>query len=260
MKIAIITLSAEGARLMARLQKAFPTAAAYVHEKVPSPQVGKPFSRMADLTAEVYKSFDALVFIAPCGAVVRVIAPHLGGKKTDPAVVQVDIGGRYAVSLLGGHEAGANNLAVAVANAIGAEPVISTSEEASKYIIAGVGCRKGKEAGAIVDAVKSALSAAGVHLSKVRLIASADVKQNETGLIEAARLLGVPVRFISSDEIKKTTRGFARSAFVEEKVGLPAVAEPSALLAGRRTTLLQEKRKYGGITVALAKEHSLSLE
>lgn len=260
MKVAFITLSREGARLVEILIAKYPGAGVFIHEKAPLSAGARSFSSVMELTAEIFGSYDGLVYIAPAGAVVRAIAPKLSGKKSDPAVVQVDIGGRYAVSLLSGHEGGANSLAVAVANAIGAEPVISTSTEAVKNIIVGVGCRKGMDAAPIVEAVYKALEEAKASLEKVRFMASADVKENEPGLAEAARRLGVPLRFIKSDEIRNCGREFAHSAFVMEKVGVPAVAEPSALLAGRRTVLILGKRKYGGITVAVAKESFLSLE
>ncbi|MBI5814151.1 MAG: cobalamin biosynthesis protein [Nitrospinae bacterium] len=261
MKLAVITLSREGGKLAASLLDAIPGAAGFIHEKVDGADGRlKKFSRVVELTAKIFKKHDGLVYIAPCGAVVRAIAPHISGKKTDPAVVVVDIGGRYAVSLLSGHEGGANGLAVQVSNIIGAEPVISTSTDAAKNLIVGVGCRKGKEAAAIVAAVKSALEEAGERIEKVRVIASADVKSDEAGLIEAARELGAPLRFIPSEDIRNTWREFSRSKFVQQSVNLPAVAEPAALLAGRRTSLILEKRKYGGVTVALARENCSSLE
>ena len=64
------------------------------------------------------------------GAAVRLVAPLLGAKQTDPAVLAVDETGQHVVALLGGHQSGANALAQAVADAIGAEPVISTASDA----------------------------------------------------------------------------------------------------------------------------------
>ncbi|MBI4667166.1 MAG: cobalamin biosynthesis protein [Nitrospinae bacterium] len=259
--VAVITLSPEGGKLAGALLNRLPGSRGYIHEKAAYGDGRfEKFSRVVDLTAEIFGKVRGLVYIAPCGAVVRAIAPHLSGKKTDPAVVQVDIGGRYAVSLLSGHEGGANDLAMEVANAIGAEPVISTSTEAAKNIIVGVGCRKGKSAGSIKAAIMDSLEITGVSLAKVRLIASADVKENEPGLIEAARELGLPVRFIPSEDIRRADLPVERSDFVQEKVNLPAVAEPAALLAGRRTSLILKKLKRDGVTVALAKENCSSLE
>ena len=172
-------------------------------------------------------------------------------------MVVVDAGGRYAISLLSGHEGGANDLAVTVANILGAEPVISTTTEALKTLIVGIGCRRGTAAESIVSAVKTALEDAALPLDEVRLLASADLKADEAGLVEAARILRIPLRFIASDEIRSLARDFERSDFVASKVNLPAVAEPSALLAGRRTRLVLPKTICDGITVAVARENCL---
>ena len=212
------------------------------------------FDRIADLAGELFASFRNLVFIAPAGLVVRAIATHVRDKTTDPAVVVVDVGGRWAVSLLSGHGGGANDLAMAVANALAAEPVITTTTEAGRTIIVGVGCRRGAQAEQIVGAINQALARAGTTIEQVRLIASADVKRDEPGLIEAAERLGRPLRFVSSEEIRQSTREFARSDFVQASVNLPAVAEPAALLAGRRTRLLLARQTINGVTVALAAE------
>ena len=130
-----------------------------------------------ELTARIFPKYDGLIYILPCGVAVRAIAGQLRDKHTDPAVVAVDIAGRWAVSLLSGHEGGANQLAVDVANVLDAEPIISTTTEAIKTIIAGIGCRKGIEAERIVSAVNSAVSSAGVAIENIRLLASADVKR-----------------------------------------------------------------------------------
>ncbi|MFQ5432124.1 MAG: cobalamin biosynthesis protein [Nitrospinota bacterium] len=257
--IAFITLSDEGARLVNRLMEVFPNGDGYVHERSNEKTDAKRFPKVTILTDEIFCRYDGLVYIAPCGAVVRAISRHIKDKKTDPAVVQMDVGGRYAVSLLSGHEGGANELAFAVGNAVGADPVISTTVDAAKNIIVGVGCRKGKEAVEIVRSVTAALEEAGLDIGKVRLMASADVKSKEDGLIAAAKEMKLPLRFIPSDDIRSSTREFAHSEFVSKSVNLPAVAEPAALLAGRRTTLIKQKQAYDGITVAIAKENSLSL-
>jgi cobalt-precorrin 5A hydrolase len=257
--VAFITLSDEGTRLLNRLLELFPRADGYVHERTGEKTDAKRFPKIVELTNEIFDRYDGLVYIAPCGAVVRAISPHIADKNSDPAVVQMDVGGRYAVSLLSGHEGGANELALAVGNAIGAEPVISTTVDAAKNIIVGVGCRKGKESQKIVNAIKAALEEAGIKIAQVRLMASADIKSKEEGLIHAAKELGLPLRFIPSDDIRSSTMKFTHSDFVKKAVNLPAVAEPAALLAGRRTKLLLQKKSYEGITVAIAKESSLSL-
>jgi cobalt-precorrin 5A hydrolase/precorrin-3B C17-methyltransferase len=64
------------------------------------------------------------------GATVRLIAPLLDSKWTDPAVVCVDESARHAVAVVGGHAAGANALAAKVAGVFGADAVITTATDA----------------------------------------------------------------------------------------------------------------------------------
>jgi cobalt-precorrin 5A hydrolase len=258
-KIAIITLSNEGARIAARLWAQWAESQAFVHVSVAELPQALRFPRVMELVPELFHRYEGLVFIAPTGLAVRAVAPCLADKTTDPAVVVVDVGGRWAVSLLSGHEGGANQLALDVANLLDAEPVLTTTTEAAKTLIVGVGCRRGVPAVRIMAAVREALALAGCDLAQVRLLASADIKADETGLIEAARELGLPLRLVSSEEISTTAYAFAHSQFVQEKVDLPAVAEPAALLAGRRTRLILPKRAWDGVTVAIARESCASL-
>lgn len=260
MKVAVISLSKEGAGVAQILCRDFPDADFYLHEAVPGYPQATRFASILKLAPDLFVKYRGLVFIAPCGAVVRALAPHIVHKTKDPGVVVVDVMARYAVSLLGGHEGGANALTIAVANSLGAQPVISTTTDALKTIIVGMGCRKGTSAARLEAAARKALDLAGVRLEDVACIATADVKRNEQGMIEAARVMGVPLRIIPSSELRRCRREFTESAFVQSKVNLPAVAEPAALLAGRRTELILPRQVIDGITVALARENSLLSE
>jgi cobalt-precorrin 5A hydrolase len=79
---------------------------------------------------EVWGEFDAIVAIMALGIVVRLVGPLANDKRRDPAVVAVDDAGRFAISVLGGHGSGANELAGQVAVILGASPVITTASEA----------------------------------------------------------------------------------------------------------------------------------
>ncbi len=255
MSTAIVTFSEQGASIARKLAEGLGDCRLYVHSSVTREVEAKRFGSVMKLAAKLFARYRGIVFIAPCGLVVRAIAPHLRHKTTDPAIVVVDAGGRYAVSLLSGHEGGANHLALQVANVIGAEPVISTTTEAVKDLIVGVGCRRGVEASTVVDAVRQALRTAKAKLEQVRVLASASIKSDEAGLLLAAEELGLDVRFIAAEEIRSTTRQFRRSRLVAAKVNLPAVAEPSALLAGRRTQLILPRTIFNHVTVAIAREN-----
>ena len=78
----------------------------------------------------LWPDLDGLVLVCATGIAVRVIAPLLGDKHTDPAVVCVDDGGRWAIALAGGHR-GANDLAIEVAALLGggSEAVVTTATD-----------------------------------------------------------------------------------------------------------------------------------
>lgn len=72
---------------------------------------------------------DCIVFVGSTGMAVRAIAPWIRDKKRDPAVLCVDEGGNFVISLLSGHLGGANRLTGTVADAIGATAVITTATD-----------------------------------------------------------------------------------------------------------------------------------
>lgn len=73
----------------------------------------------------IWSEYRGFVFALAAGAVVRLIAPLLRDKATDPAVVVVDCLGKYAVSLCSGHQGGADLLATIVAQQLEATPIIT---------------------------------------------------------------------------------------------------------------------------------------
>lgn len=253
-KIACISLSSEGAKICETICKSS-AADFYLHSSATANL--KPiahFERVADLTSEIFGKYEGLIYVMPTGVVVRSIAPLLVNKYQDPAVVVLDVLGRWAISLLSGHEGGANDLAYRVANLVGAEEVVTTTTEAEKSIIAGIGCRRGVRREQVLEAFALALERSGIAQNAVRHIATAGLKQNEYGLLQAAQSLGVPLRIIPDSDIMEYGGGFERSEFVEKKTGLPAVAEPCALLGGRRCRLILKRIALNGVTVALAEE------
>ena len=76
-----------------------------------------------------YPEIEAIIFIGALGICVRMIAPMVNDKYTDPAVICVDSIGRNAISVLSGHIGGANRLCEEVAHIIGARPVVTTQSD-----------------------------------------------------------------------------------------------------------------------------------
>lgn len=75
----------------------------------------------------VFKRYQAMVLVMPVGIAVRLIAPFVESKLSDPAVVCVDDGANFAISLVSGHIGGADALTIEIASAIGATPVVTSS-------------------------------------------------------------------------------------------------------------------------------------
>jgi len=91
--------------------------------------------RRGGLKRLVSAAFDAgraIFFIGACGIAVRSIAPYLKSKDKDPAVVVMDEGAGFVISLLSGHLGGANRLTVELAAVYGAKPVVTTATDVAR--------------------------------------------------------------------------------------------------------------------------------
>ncbi|MEU3982635.1 precorrin-3B C(17)-methyltransferase [Streptomyces sp. NPDC026672] len=117
--IGLISATAAGAVARDRLAAAWPG-----RTRVYEGPVG-------DAVRAAFAECEQLVCFLATGAVVRLLAPLLGDKAADPGVVCVDEAGRFAVSLVGGHGGGANELAREVGGLLGAEPVVTTATDAA---------------------------------------------------------------------------------------------------------------------------------
>lgn len=84
---------------------------------------------LAQSVREAFTRYSALVFIGSTGIAVRVLAPLINDKLSDPAVVVIDERGRHVISLLSGHVGGGNALARMLAQKLGADPVITTATD-----------------------------------------------------------------------------------------------------------------------------------
>ena len=83
---------------------------------------------------ELFKNNDGIICLFSLGAVIRLLAPHIKDKKTDPAVIVIDDNANFVISVLSGHLGGANELSNEIAESIGAKPVITTAADVNKTI------------------------------------------------------------------------------------------------------------------------------
>ena len=133
MKIDILSFTARGYALAERIHTTFTEHPPKLSNGAPRltmtvARCNEPLS-LSEWTTQMFDQSDALVFVGAAGIAVRAIAPFVKSKVTDPAVVVVDEGGSYAIPILSGHLGGANDLARAIAERIGATPVITTATD-----------------------------------------------------------------------------------------------------------------------------------
>jgi precorrin-4 C11-methyltransferase len=259
MKTALIAVSEKGASLAQTLSSQLHDADSFVYS--PYAAEGQtPFEDVRTITQKLWAQYEGLVFICAAGIAVRAIAPLVSSKHDDPAVVVTADNGAYVVSLLSGHEGGANGLAMEVAACINGTPVISTASEASPHplprnLIVGVGCRRGTSAATLQAALEKVFAAYKLSFFRLRSVASIAIKKDERGLLELAEILGVPLLLFSAEELNAIAGEFSSSSFVNEVTGTDNVCERAAMLAaGGKGHVIVPKQKMEGITIAVCEK------
>lgn len=121
-----------------------------------------------------------------------------------------------------------------------------------KIVSIGIGCRKGKDAGAIEQAVRKCLEENQISQEALRNIASIDLKKEEPGILALAKKWNLPFLTYSENELMEVNGAFSVSDFVRSVTGVDNVCERSAVLASAQGQLIQKKIGKDGVTVALA--------
>ena len=132
-KIAIWAVTEKGVHLAVKLAENLKETELYFSSNsCKSFSFAHLFDRLSLAVKEEFSNYTGHVFIMSTGIVIRIIAPLIKSKVSDPAVVVMDELGYHAISLLSGHIGGANELAETVARITGAEPVITTATDINK--------------------------------------------------------------------------------------------------------------------------------
>ncbi len=222
-----------------------------------------------------------LVFVGPLGVAVRMVAPLLRSKFSDPPVVVVDIAGSFAVALTGGHH-GANRLVREIAQVLGAVPVVTTGTEAlgvpsleelalergfsvhpktdallfNKAMVEGapvyslgMGWRRGASAESVAGALGAFLK--GLR-ERPAVLATCEAKAGEAEevLLPLAVEMGAALVIVPL-EVLNNFPGTSPSR-AKDKLGVVGVAEPAALSVLPEGELIVPKKVVGDVTLALA--------
>ncbi|MBM7557121.1 cobalt-precorrin 5A hydrolase [Halanaerobacter jeridensis] len=122
-------------------------------------------------------------------------------------------------------------------------------------IVLGIGCRKGVSVKQVETAINLALQKLNLAKASIKNLATIDLKQDEAGLRETAKKLGVELEIIAREEIEEVDFDYTTSEFVKEQIGVGGVCEPTALLSAEEGELLLDKTSKNGVTVAVVKDN-----
>jgi len=124
-------------------------------------------------------------------------------------------------------------------------------------LVLGVGCRRGVPVTEIEEMFQNVCRDQGFSPLSLALVATVSLKADEAGLVEFASRHGVPLRAFLPDELALVPDLPSPSEAVREKIGIPGVAEPAALLAAPGGLLVLPKVKSTCITMALARREDV---
>ncbi|WP_134684024.1 cobalt-precorrin 5A hydrolase [Brevibacillus migulae] len=135
----LVAITKHGVELARRMQRQFPQADLFYMSKFAAGDEEERGIQLFTgsvrlLLPALWPAYKGIILIISLGAVVRMIAPLLQDKKTDPGIVVIDDKGEHAISVLSGHLGGANELTREVAAMIGARAIITTASDVQKTI------------------------------------------------------------------------------------------------------------------------------
>jgi cobalt-precorrin 5A hydrolase/precorrin-3B C17-methyltransferase len=270
--IGLVTTTAAGRRAADRLAAALPENRAY---------------DVRDL-ASAWRECDGLVVFLATGATVRLLAPLLQDKASDPGVVSSvvttasDATGLPGLDTLGWPVEGAVAAVTRAlldrepvrldADAVWPLPPLPAGDTGDHVVrvtdglvdadgrtavlrppslVLGLGASRGVGAEEVEQLVDDALRAAGLSAASVTAVATVDEKAGEAGIVEACRRRGWSLTTYPAAQLAEVDVPNP-SAEPARVLGTPSVAEAAALLHSGGT-LVVEKTKSAMATVAVAR-------
>ncbi|MFB5609632.1 MAG: cobalt-precorrin 5A hydrolase [Nitrosarchaeum sp.] len=135
-KVSVLAITKNGINIGLKLKKYFPNWIIFAPSKFSNndKEIEWYEESTSEKIVELFKNNNALICLFSLGAVIRLIAPYLKDKKTDPAVIVIDDKASFVISVLSGHLGGANELTEIIAQKLDATPVITTAADVNKTI------------------------------------------------------------------------------------------------------------------------------
>ena len=144
-----------------------------------------------------------------------------------------------------------------------------------RSLVAGMGCRRGVPTAELEQLLVGTFEANNLSLMSLNCIATAELKQDEPGLLALAEKFGVPLVCYTGGELNAmfspavagnlgltsdageeeiSVQGLTPSEKAHSLLGIWGVSEPAAILASGNNSLLLPKHKGARATVAVARK------
>jgi cobalt-precorrin 5A hydrolase len=122
-----------------------------------------------------------------------------------------------------------------------------------KNVVLGMGCKRGMSEQKVIDLIKAQLEENKISDKSIFAIASIDIKNDEAGLIAAAKYFDAKLITFSASEIALVEEKFEGSDFVKQTVGVSCVSEPAGYLASNFGEQIGKIKKQDGMTISIWK-------
>jgi len=231
-KVAILAITKNGIKMGLSLKNLFPDWKIFAPSKFSDNN--EMIEWYNDSTTikivDLFKSNDALICLFSLGAVIRLIAPHIKDKKTDPAVIVIDDQAQFVISVLSGHLGGANELSNDIAQKINAVPVITTAADVNKTIAVDL---VGKEFGWRIDGDDTVTKVSAFMVNKEKIGVFQNVGSRDWWKKEFPENVS---KYDSFDELKNSqSKGFliiSDQVFDDKILENAVVYRPQTLVVG----------------------------
>jgi cobalt-precorrin 5A hydrolase len=119
-------------------------------------------------------------------------------------------------------------------------------------VVLGTGSVSGADKEQFLTAWREALDKADLTPADVEFVATATRKEDEPGLLDAAREFDIGIAYLDKETLLEFEGPTPSRS--KELIGWPGIAEASAIAAGREHELLVEKRSHDdAVTVAVGR-------
>lgn len=129
------------AELAGKLQKDGCLCSGYLFDRF-NHRALQPFHHGSEIAGKAFAEGSALILVGACGIAVRLCAPYIRNKQTDPPVIVIDERAQYVIPILSGHLGGANALAERIAVILGAQAVLTTATDVENRFAADLFARQ----------------------------------------------------------------------------------------------------------------------